>query len=76
MAPHERRKIDTAMVGVVLTLFLNFTALVWGAARLSAAVEGLQATTERLGQTVERIGGSVVELDKRITVIEATTPRR
>lgn len=43
-----RRKSDAALIGVLLTMLLQFGGLVWGAAKLSAAVDELRRITSRL----------------------------
>lgn len=62
--------MDTATVGLIVTVLVNVAGIVWGAATLSASVKQLKESTERMDQTVRDVGERVSELDTRVSVLE------
>ncbi len=65
-----RLRVNATTLALVLALIGNGAALVWGAAKLSATVEGVTATTDKLDRTLNKVSDGVQNLDKRVTVIE------
>lgn len=65
-----RQPVSVTMVVGTITLIVNLSALVWGAARISAAVDQLRDTTSRLSTATEHLQESTAGLDGRVRVLE------
>lgn len=63
-------EVTLAEIATAATIFINLSALVWGAAKISAAVGDLRVAVSRLSMSTERLEGMVAGLDKRLTVME------
>jgi len=68
--PHPR-KIDTALIGIVITLILQFTGALWWAATMNARLDELEADIAPARQVVE----TVARLDERTKAMEIATQR-
>lgn len=67
-------KLSLKDVVVLITLLLNISALVWGAATLAATVRNLTVTVAQLSSTVDtltdKIAGIQIDYGTRIRVLE------
>ena len=68
--PHPR-KIDTALIGIVITLILQFAGALWWAATMNARLDKLEADIAPARQVVE----TVARLDERSKAMEIATQR-
>lgn len=70
----ERRHLTFREVVQALTLLLNFGAVIWGAAKISSAVQTLQNTTANLGSTMKDISIQMetvkIDYSTRMGIIE------
>lgn len=62
--------MEPAMIGLGITVLLNFGGVVWSFATLAAAVRELRQTTTTLAATVERIDHTLDRLHTRVAVLE------
>lgn len=73
----ERRAWSMREISMLLTLFLNFGGLVWGASKITSAVAALQVTTQNMTHTLqsmaEKMAEIQVEYNARISVLEDRT---
>lgn len=76
----ERRSLSLREIAMLFTLLLNFSGLVWGAAKLSDTVESLETTVSELNSTVKRLTIDLVNIqidyNARIKVLEDRVGRR
>ncbi|MET3528545.1 hypothetical protein [Phenylobacterium koreense] len=68
--PHPR-KIDTALIGIVITIVLQLAGGLWWAATMSGRVDKLEADVAPARQVAE----TVARLDERFKAMEASTQR-
>lgn len=73
----ERRAWSMREISMLLTLFLNFGGLVWGASKITSAVAELQVTTQNMTHTLQNMAEKMaeiqVEYNARISVLEDRT---
>ncbi len=55
---------------LIFALIINVAGLVWGAAKITAAVESVQATAAKLEVTLYQVSASVQDLRERVGVLE------
>jgi hypothetical protein len=55
----------------MLALFVNFGGLVWGAARISAAVDGLKTVVHELKLAVDKLDDTAHDHEARLRVLES-----
>lgn len=61
-----------ALAGLIITLALNMTALVWGAATLSATVNFLSQQVTTISSNVVRATAELNDIEARVRVLEST----
>ncbi len=70
----ERRHLSLRDVAIMVTLLLNFGALVWGAAKMSSTVGTLEQTTVKLDGTLGQLTGNLtriqIDYNTRMAVLE------
>lgn len=62
--------MDPVMIGLGITVAVNFGGIVWSFATLTAAVRELRTTTTALTQTVDRMDHTLDKLHTRVAVLE------
>lgn len=62
--------MDPAVIGLGITVLLNFGGVVWSFATLAAAVRELRQTTTTLAATVDRMDHTLDRLHTRVAVLE------
>lgn len=65
-----RIRVNATTAALILALVVNGGGLIWGAAKLSSAVDSIQQTVTKLDGTLSAVGTTVQNLDKRVTVLE------
>lgn len=68
--PHPK-KIDTALIGIVITLIVQAAGAIWWAATMNARLDKLEADIAPARQVVE----TVARLDERSKAMEIATQR-
>lgn len=68
--PHPR-KIDTALVGIAVTILLQCIMAIWWAATMNSRVEKLEADVAPVRSMAE----TMARLDERTRAMEGTTQR-
>lgn len=68
--PHPK-KIDTALIGIVITLIVQAAGAIWWAATMNARLDKLEADVAPARQVVE----TVARLDERSKAMEIATQR-
>lgn len=75
----ERRQITLREIAMMVTLLLNFGALVWGAATISNTVNSLKGTVQDLNLTVRTITADMnqikMDYNARLRVLEDRNSR-
>ena len=66
----DRRSLSLAAVVGIITLAINLCALVWGAARISGAVDELSRSTDRLNVVVGSLQSGQAAQEARLQVLE------
>lgn len=59
---HHRRKADIAIISVLITMFVQFGGIVWGAAKLTAGLDEISRIVGRLEMADSRRTTSDQEL--------------
>lgn len=65
-----RIRVNATTIGLIVALVMNGGGLIWGAAKLSSAVESVQSTVSKLDGTLSAVGQSVQNLRERVGVLE------
>lgn len=63
-------KISPAWVAVTITILIQISALIWGAAKIDSSNKQLQATTAKLEVTITSLQATIVNIDRRLAIIE------
>lgn len=66
----HRERWDIKAVAIILTLTLQVSALVWGAATINSAVNSLEVTSAELRESVRELIREVGNNDARLRVLE------
>lgn len=73
---YGRRKVDTAMVGLVVTVVIQFATVVWFAASLSGAVTELHDTTRELTAAVTELTRAQARTQEKVQILDAILNER
>jgi hypothetical protein len=70
-----RRKVDVGLIALLFTMLMQMVGMVWGAAKLSSAVDAQSAQTQEMKSAVQALQSLAVKLDTRVTVLEDRSGR-